>query len=87
MANGTFIDKDGVERPDRRANHELRDKFEQACRIVAPFFSADNQWSGHSLDHMAYRVLREQMPTLSQAEVHVIVVAAARVFGSHGEGA
>ena len=80
MSQATFIDADGVERPDRRANLALRAKFEQAYDIVEPFFATENQWNGHSLDHMAYRVLREQMPALSQAEVHVIVVAAARVF-------
>ena len=82
MSTPTYVDASGAKKPDRRRNPELRARFEEAYRIVEPFFEAENEWSGHSLDHMAYRVLREQMPSLSQDEVHVIVVAAARVFQS-----
>lgn len=78
---GVYVDDRGVEREERRIDPGMRAKVEQALQIIAPFFEAENQWGGHSLDHMAYRTLREQMPTLTQAEVHVIVTVAARVLG------
>ncbi len=37
-------------------------------------------WLPHSLEHLAFRVLRENFPELSSEEVHTVVVAAHRVY-------
>ncbi len=79
----TYTDANGGNQPDRRRDTALRARIDDALAIVRPFFEAESQWNGHSLDHMAYRRLREEMPDLSQAEVHVLVVVAARIFGGH----
>ncbi|MCB1888193.1 MAG: hypothetical protein KDH20_11355 [Rhodocyclaceae bacterium] len=77
----TYTDAGGQHQPERRSDPTLRARIDEALAIVRPFFEAEAQWNGHSLDHMAYRRLRDEMPDLSQAEVHVLVVVAARIFG------
>lgn len=68
---------DGTE---RRKYHHVRAIFEDACQLISPFFAKENRWGNATLDHLAYRVLRENYPELSFEEVHVLVVAAKRVF-------
>ncbi|MCB1927853.1 MAG: hypothetical protein KDH17_07425 [Rhodocyclaceae bacterium] len=70
----------GSARPERRRNPARRARIEQALGIVQPFFEAESRWAGHSLDHMAYRRLREVMPDLAEVEVHLLVVVASRIF-------
>lgn len=65
---------------DRRQNGELRKLFDSAYVMIEPFFDANSGWGGHSLEHLAFRVLRENFPTLSSGEVHAIIVAAHRVY-------
>lgn len=65
---------------ERRRNPELRQLFDTAYPLVEPFLDPDNGWGGHSLEHLAFRVLRENFPQLSAAEVHVLVVVAHRVY-------
>jgi len=77
----SYLGADGTDQPDRRRDPGLRAKIDRALAIVKPFFEAESQWGGHSLDHMAYRRLREEMPELNQAEVHVLVVVASRIYG------
>lgn len=69
---------------DRRQFHRVREIFEEACARLAPFFAKENQWGNSTLDHLAYRVVRDHYPQLSFEEVHVLVVAARRV---HTRGA
>jgi len=76
-----YTDASGSRQPERRRDADLRARIDEALAIVRPFFEAESQWNGHSLDHMAYRRLRDEMPDLSQAEVHVLVVVAARIYG------
>ncbi len=66
--------------PDRRQNLPLRDLFDQAYVMVEPFFDPNAGWGGHSLEHLAFRVLRENFPQLSSEDVHAIVVAAHRLY-------
>ncbi|MCX8144989.1 MAG: hypothetical protein N3C59_01480 [Azovibrio sp.] len=66
--------------PDRRQNKQLREIFEHAYAMVEPFFDPNAGWGGHSLEHLAFRVLRENFPQLSSEDVHAIVVAAHRVY-------
>lgn len=69
---------------DRRQFHRVREIFEEACARLAPFFADENRWGNATLDHLAYRVVRDHYPQLSFEEVHVLVVAARRV---HTRGA
>jgi len=66
---------------ERRRHHNVREIFEEACNLVAPFFAPENRWANVTLDHLAYRVVRDHYPDLSFEEVHVLVVAARRVHG------
>lgn len=65
---------------ERRQNYRLRAVFETAYDLVEPFFDPAAGWGGHSLEHLAFRIIRENFPDLSSSEVHVLVVAAHRVF-------
>ena len=65
--------------PERRQHHRVREIFVEACEKLAPFFSPENRWGNVTLDHLAYRVVRDNYPELTSEEVHVLVVAAHRV--------
>jgi hypothetical protein len=67
---------------DRRRHHRVREVFEEAVALIAPFFEHDDDWGHGTLDHLAYRSLRNAFPQLSVTEVHVLVVAARRVYAS-----
>jgi hypothetical protein len=68
---------------ERRNNTKLRAIFDAAYVMVEPFFDPNAGWGGHSLEHLAFRVLRENFPELSSEEVHTVVVAAHRVYIEH----
>lgn len=65
---------------DRRSNTKLRDLFDTAYAMIEPFFDPDQGWGGHSLEHLAFRVLRENFTELSSEEVHTVVVVAHRIY-------
>lgn len=65
---------------ERRSNLALREAFDAAYPLMEPFFDPDAGWGGHSLEHLAFRVVRENFPEISAAEVHLLVVAAHRVY-------
>lgn len=67
---------------ERRKHLRVREVFDEAITLIEPFFAPENQWGSRSLDHLAYRTLRDHYPDMSYDEVHVLVVAARRVFGS-----
>ena len=67
-------------RTERRKYHRVREIFEEAYELVAPFFAKENRWGNATLDHLAYRVVRDHYPELSFEEVHVLVVATKRVY-------
>jgi hypothetical protein len=71
---------------NRRQNTKLRTLFDTAYAMIEPFFDPDQGWGGHSLEHLAFRVLRENFPELSGEEVHTIVVAAHRVYIERNPG-
>jgi hypothetical protein len=72
---------------DRRQHHEARKVFDEACALIAPFFAEENRWGNATLDHLAYRMVRDRFPALSFEEVHILVVAARRVHdGSRAAG-
>ena len=72
---------------ERRVNLRLRQIFDDAVELVAPFFDSNNSWGGHSLEHFAFRVLREHYPDLSSGEVHVFVSAAKQVYAKRASEA
>ncbi|THF60675.1 hypothetical protein [Pseudothauera rhizosphaerae] len=65
---------------ERRSYHYVREIFDQAYELIGPFFARENRWGNATLDHLAYRVLRENYPQLSFEEVYVLVVASKRVY-------
>lgn len=65
---------------ERRRNTALRELFDTAYALIEPFFDPDAGWGGHSLEHLAFRVLRENFPALSSAEVHTVISAAHRIY-------
>lgn len=69
-----------AEQGERRKYHRVREIFEEAYELVAPFFAPENRWGNSTLDHLAYRVVRDRYPELSYEEVHVLVVASKRVY-------
>lgn len=71
---------------ERRQNLKLRDLFENAYAMIEPFFYKESGWCGHSLEYLAFRVLRENFPQLDSGEVRILVVAAHRVFKERQPG-
>ena len=70
--------------PERRKNLSLRELVDQAYVLIEPFFDPANAWNGQTLEHLAYRVVREQLPDIPAADAQVIVSAATRIYrGKH----
>ena len=67
---------------ERRKYDRVREIFSEASALIAPFFAPENRWGNSTLDHLAYRVVRERYPQLSYEEVHVLVVASHRVHAA-----
>lgn len=53
----------------------LKNRWHHAHAMIAPFFAPESQWANVTLDHLAYRVVREHYPEFGLMEVHVLVVA------------
>jgi hypothetical protein len=67
---------------NRRVDLRLRMIFEKALPLIEPFFDPKNTWGGQSLEHFAFRVLRENYPDLSSEEIFIFVSAAHRVYAT-----
>ena len=65
---------------ERRQNLPLRSAFDDAFVMIEPFFDPEQGWAGQSLEHLAYRIVRENFQLLRAEEVHLVVVAAHRVY-------
>lgn len=78
---------DSASGAERRANPQLRTIFVEAYDVLQPFFDPANNWGGQTHEHLAYRALHEQFPSLSTQEVFVLVAAARRVFTTTGKPA
>ena len=70
---------------DRRKNPHLREVFDDAYMLIEPFFDPSNQWGGKTLEHLAFRVMREHYPQVSSDEIHVFIEAAKRVYAERLE--
>ncbi len=68
--------------PERRKNLSLRELVDKAYLIIEPFFDPANAWNGQSLEHLAYHVVREQLPDIAPQDVQVIVSASTRIYRS-----
>lgn len=68
---------------ERRRYDHVREIFAEASALIAPFFAKENRWGNSTLDHLAYRVMRDRYPELSFEEVHVLVIASRRVYTAH----
>jgi hypothetical protein len=78
---------DPVSGTERRSNLQLRQIFIDAYEVLLPFFDPANSWGGQTHEHLAYRALHEQFPSLSTQEVFTLVEAARRVFHTTGRPA
>jgi hypothetical protein len=76
---------DPVSGQERRTNPQLRTIFTEAYEVLLPFFDPANSWGGQTHEHLAYRTLHEQFPSLSTQEVFTLVEAARRVFSHDGK--
>lgn len=65
---------------ERRQNSRLRELFEQAYELIAPFYDDSQTWGHRPLNGLAFHTLRDRMPELTEAEAHIIVVAVARAW-------
>lgn len=65
---------------ERRKYDHVREIYAEASALIAPFFAKENRWGNVTLDHLAYRVIRERYPELAFEEVHVLVVASRRLY-------
>ncbi|MBS0345587.1 MAG: hypothetical protein JSR83_24870 [Proteobacteria bacterium] len=71
---------------ERRKNLSLRELVDKAYVLIEPFFDPANAWNGQTLEHLAYRVLREQLPGIPAQDAQIIVSAATRIYRSkHGQ--
>lgn len=66
--------------PERRTNLPLRELVDQAYLLIEPFFDPANAWNGQTLEHLAYRIVRDHLPGIPPADVQVVVAAAARIY-------
>lgn len=64
---------------ERRANTRLREVFESACRVTAPFFDIQQGFGGSPMSLSAHRALRENFPDLPRQDV-AILLSAVRAF-------
>ena len=65
---------------ERRQNLQLREVFDSAYPLVEPFFDPASGWGGQSLEHLAFRVMREHYPQVSSDQIYVFISAAKRVY-------
>ena len=73
--------------PERRKNLTLRELVDKAYLIVEPFFDPLNAWNGQTLEHLAYRVVRDQLPDIPPEDVQIIVSASTRMYRAKHPGA
>ncbi len=66
--------------PERRKNLSLRELVDKAYLIIEPFFDPANAWNGQTLEHLAYRVVRDQFPDIPPEDVQIIVSASTRMY-------
>lgn len=63
---------------ERRLNINLREIFEDACKMTAPFFDSEQNWGNASLTMYARQTLREAYPDLTQQEIALLSTSVER---------
>lgn len=63
---------------ERRSRHDLRQIFDAACQITAPFFDTSQSWGSSSLTMYARQALREAYPELTAQEIAILYSGVAR---------
>lgn len=61
--------------PERRINHKLRECFDDACELCAPFFDTSSTWSGQPMVLSAAHALRATYPELDEQEICLLLAA------------
>lgn len=67
---------------DRRIHHDLRQIFDDACEMTAPFFDPKQTWGGSSLTMYARQTLRDAYPDLTQQDTAILFSAVSRFHKS-----
>jgi hypothetical protein len=65
---------------ERRRSYRMRSVFDTVFAMIEPFFDSENGWTGPSLEHLTFRLVRENFSELTSEEVHSLVVAAHRAY-------
>ena len=65
---------------ERRHSPENRQIFEGVYDRVEPFLDPDNTWAGQPLEPLAYNVLREKYPDMTEEQLNAYFTAAKRIF-------
>ena len=63
---------------ERRKHINLREIFEDACLLTAPFFDTTQAWGNTSLTMYARQALREAYPDLTQQEIAMLSASVER---------
>lgn len=63
---------------DRRKHHDLREKFDQACRLTESFFDRKSTWSDSPHILSAHLTLKEAFPELTAQELSLLFAAVQR---------
>lgn len=74
----TRSNEDSADTPERRNSGHLREVFDRACQITAPFFDPAQGWGGKSLTMYARQALREAYPDMLQQDVAILFSAVQR---------
>ena len=82
----SYIDPNGVARPERREHADLREIFDDVVRLVEPFFRQGVGLNGSPTEYWAARAIREAYPALTQHDVQVLLSAALRYGRERGGG-
>lgn len=77
MSGGGLQDDEAGE---RRGRPQLRALFDAAFPLIEALCNPACGWGGRSLEHLAYRVVRDNFSELSSDEVRLLVAAAHRAF-------
>ncbi len=65
-----------LSRPERRVHHRVRAVYDEACALLAPMLTGEQEaLSGFGLSH----VLRNRFPGLTEAEIHILISAVTRL--------
>ncbi|MEI7612302.1 MAG: hypothetical protein WCK63_05300 [Betaproteobacteria bacterium] len=68
------------ERAERRQRYRLRAVFDSAFEMVEIFFDPASGWGGLPLQHVIFRVVRENFPELTSEQVHSMSEALLRAY-------